>query len=59
MGVATTGASTMRLGVLLTVGFDDGGWFSASEDCGDCDGEIVACLAFADGAVRDRGVAGG
>ena len=59
MGVATTGASTGGFGVWLTVGFDDGGWFSASDDCGDCDGEIVACLAFADGVVPDRGVAGG
>lgn len=37
-GVVTMGASTTRP-VLVLARTDEGGWFSASEDCGDGEGE--------------------
>lgn len=57
VGVAATGASATRL--TLAAGFDDGGWFSASEDWGDWDGEMAACRADGAGEMTLPGVEGG
>ena len=40
-------------------GLDEGGWFSASEDWGDWEGEMAAWAANLEGVMRaDRGVVG-
>ena len=59
VGVAATGARATRLRVALPAGLDEGGWFSASDDCGDCDGEIAAWRAEGAGEMILPGVEGG
>ena len=56
-GVSAIGASAILL-VCVALGLEDGGWFSASEDCGDGDGDTGVCFAIVAVVTALGGVAG-
>lgn len=58
-GVAAKGARTTRFALALAGGRDDGGRFSASDDCGDGDGDNAGWRADGAGDVNFGGVDGG